>query len=912
MGRLTEEPTVTGRLHRGPHQDLLDTLPGTQGVSFVSLERAEKLGLCPSSRLPFTLRILAECTLRHAADPSLLDLAFLDRRPRAGVIEFYPARLLLQDFTGVPLMTDLASLRDATVARGGDAGRVNPRIPVDFVLDHALIAEHGGRPDARRLNERIEIERNRERFEFLKWCASAFDNIRLLPPGTGIMHQLNLEYLSSVVRTEAHGNHPLAIPDTLLGADSHTTMVGGLGVLGWGVGGLEAQAAMLGHPTLVSRPRVIGLRLEGELPPGTISTDLVLHICELLRKRGVTGAFVEAWGGGVARMPVETRATIANMAPEYGAAGVYFPIDGATLQYLRLTGRDEAHVRMVELFAKSQLLWQAADAPTDPSIYDAVIEFDLSSVEPSLAGPTSPQQRVALAAVRDSFERAFGQPRDEVLSTNTNGSSTQTIHRDRPLRDGDVVIAAITSCTNTANPKAMIAAGLLARNAVKRGLGVKPWVKPSFAPGSRVVSTYMSAAGLQRDLDALGFHVIGFGCTTCNGNSGPLAAGLEQDIVARDLTAVAVLSGNRNFEGRIHPLVSAAYLASPALVIVHALTGTVLCDLTREPVGIGADGHHVMLSDIWPADAEIAELSACVTAEQYRTAYGNELTGHAGWQTVASPTGMHYPWRPDSTFLAPLPLDAFAGDAAGDVIAGARALAILGDGITTDHLSPNGEIRPNSPAAIYLDRHGVAAQQFGTYAARRGHYAVAIRGTFANAHLRNEMVDGARGGITVLQPDGERCSIFDAAQAYLARGVPTIIVAGKSYGSGSSRDWAAKGLRCLGVRAVLAELFERIHRSNLVAVGILPLRFPDGVDRTSLALSGRETFTLRGLNAGIAVGGELSLDVTGQSGAVNTVRIGIDIETEHERHLLRAGGLFSVLLRELGSDDGAAETGFHS
>ncbi len=505
---------------RSPHEDLLDTLPGdAQGVGFVSLERAERLGLCRTSRLPFTLRILAECALRHAADPSLLDLSFLDRRPRAGIIEFHPARLLLQDFTGVPLMTDLASLRDATAARGGDPRRVNPKVPVDFVLDHALIAEYGGRPDARDLNERIEIERNRERFEFLKWCAGAFDNIRLLPPGSGIMHQLNLEYLASVVRTEKRAGRSLAMPDTLLGADSHTTMVGGLGVLGWGVGGIEAQAAMLGHPTLVSRPRVIGLRLEGELPPGTISTDLVLHICELLRAHDVTGAFVEAWGDGVAQMPVETRATIANMAPEYGAASVYFAIDDATLRYLRLTGRDAEHVQRVESFAKAQLLWQAPDSPADASIYDAVIDFDLSSVEPSLAGPSRPQQRVALSAVSVSFERSFGQPRDQVLPTPANRTSPDI--RDRPLRDGDVVIAAITSCTNTANPKAMIAAGLLARNVAKHGLGVKPWVKTSFAPGSRVVSTYMSAAGLQRDLDALGFHVIGFGCTTCNGNLVP-------------------------------------------------------------------------------------------------------------------------------------------------------------------------------------------------------------------------------------------------------------------------------------------------------------------------------------------------------------------------------------------------------
>jgi aconitate hydratase len=899
---------VTGKRHRSPHDDLLDTLPGDlQSASFVSLERAETLGLCAASRLPFTLRILAENALRHAADLSQIDLAFLGQRPRAGVVEFYPARLLLQDFTGVPLMTDLASLRDAIAARGADPRTVSPALPVDFVLDHALIAEYGGRPDARDLNERIEIERNRERFEFLKWCAGAFDNIRLLPPGTGIMHQLNLEYLSLVVRTEDFANRTLAIPDTLLGADSHTTMVGGLGVLGWGVGGIEAQAAMLGHPTLVSRPRVIGLRLQGELPPGAISTDLVLHVCQLLRKHDVTGAFVEAWGDGVARMPVETRATIANMAPEYGAASVYFAIDEATLHYLRLTGRDEEHVRRVESFAKSQLLWHAPDSSTGPSIYDAVIDFDLSSVEPSVAGPARPQQRVALSAVSDSFERAFAQPSVQSLSKNASRASLEPTDRRRPLRDGDVVIAAITSCTNTANPTAMIAAGLLARNAVQRGLSVKPWVKTSFAPGSRVVSAYLSAAGLQRALDALGFQLIGFGCTTCNGNSGPLAAGLEQDIITRDLTAVAVLSGNRNFEGRIHPLVRAAYLASPALVIAYALAGTVLCDLTRDPIGMDADGRPVRLSDIWPADVEIEELSACVTADQYRNVYAKDLTGHARWREVASPTGMHYPWRADSTFLAPLPLDEFGGNgAAGDVIGGMRALAIFGDGITTDHLSPNGGIRTDTPAAAYLAEHGVAPRDFGTYAARRGHYAVAIRGTFANPHLRNEMLNGVRGGLTILLPDGKRCSIFEASQSYRARRVPTLIIAGKSYGSGSSRDWAAKGLRCLGVRAVLAESIERIHRSNLVAVGILPLVFLNGINRTSLALTGRETFRLRGLSAGTAPGGVLWLDVIRESGATDPVAIGIDLETERERHLLRAGGLFSVLLRELTASGGAA------
>ena len=834
-------------------------------------------------------RILAECALRRAADPASLELRRLDHRPRGGIIEFHPARLLLQDFTGVPLMTDLASLRDAVAEKGGDPGRVNPKIPIDFVLDHALIAVHGGRPNARELNERIEIERNRERFEFLRWCAQAFDNIRLLPPGAGIMHQLNLEYLSSVVRVEPWENGFLAMPDTVMGTDSHTTMVGGLGVLGIGVGGIEAEGAMLGHPMLLSRPRVVGLRLSGSLPAGTVATDFVLHVAERLRKHGVTGAFVEACGSGVDNMPVETRATIANMAPEYGAVGVYFPIDDMTLRYLRLTGRDEALIRRVEAYAKCQMLWRHPDTPFDGSLYDEVIDFDLSTVETSLAGPSRPEQRVSLSGVRASFERAFGA-----------SDQTPAAVPGHSLANGDVVIAAITSCTNTANPSAMLAAGLFARNAARLGLRVKPWVKTSFAPGSLVVRKYMQAAGLQDGLDALGFQIVGFGCTTCNGNSGPLAPGLEDDIAARGIQGVAVLSGNRNFEGRIHPLVRAAYLASPALVIAYALTGSVMCDLTRDPIGVTANGRSIMLSEVWPSDAEVATLASVVSAEKYRDVYRGGSLGHSGWQNISGPAGAHYPWRSDSTFLGPLPRDELArGGVTENSIEGIRVLAVFGDGVTTDHLSPNGAIRPHSPAADYLAEGGVKPDDFGTYSARRGNHAIAVRGTFANAHLVNEMVGGARGGITVLWPEGRICSIFEAGGIYGARGVPTIVIAGKSFGSGSSRDWAAKGQRYLGVRAVLAESFERIHRSNLVHVGILPLLFAPGAGRKSLALTGRETFGLRGLAEGIALGGTLWLDVRREGGSMDTIEVGIDLETEREQRLLRAGGLLPILLNEL-------------
>ncbi len=882
-----------------PSTALLRTLPGEPGVSFVSLEHAESEGLCPSSRLPFTLRILAECALRHTTDPASLSLRGLADRPRTGIIEFHPTRLLLQDFTGVPLMTDLASLRDAVAAKGGDPGRVNPRIPIDFVLDHALIAVHGGRADARALNERIEIERNRERFAFLKWCAQAFDNVRLLPPGAGIMHQLNLEYLSSVVRIEPSECGLLAMPDTVMGTDSHTTMVGGLGILGLGVGGIEAEGAMLGHPTLLSCPRVVGLRLEGALPAGTGATDLVLHVAERLRRHGLKGAFVEAFGAGVDGMPVETRATIANMAPEYGAAGVYFPIDDMTLRYLRLTGRDDALMRRVETYAKCQLLWRDPAAPVDASIYDEVVEFDLSRVEPSLAGPNRPEQRVSLSGLRGSFERVFPAAEPAPAPAPAPAEAEAEAASGRPFANGDIVLAAITSCTNTANPSAMLTAGLLARNVARHGLAPKPWVKTSFAPGSLVVREYLAAADLQDGLDALGFQIIGFGCTTCNGNSGPLAPGLEEEIVARGIQGVAVLSGNRNFEGRVHPLVRAAYLTSPALVIAYALMGSVLCDLTRDPIGVDRSGRKIMLSDVWPSDAEVAALSSVVSAEKYRGVYSKPL-GHAGWNDIQGPAGTLYPWPAGSTFLRPLPREELDRDgASGDSIEDIHVLAMFGDGITTDHLSPNGAIRPGSPAADFLASEGVAPGDLGNYSARRGNHEIAVRGTFANAHLVNEMLGGARGGNTILWPDARACSIFEASCTYAARGVPTMIVAGKAFGSGSSRDWAAKGQRYLGVRAVLAESFERIHRANLVNVGILPLLFAPGVGRKSLGLTGRETYRLCGLSDGVEPGGKLALDVRREDGSIDTIEVGIDLETARERQLLRAGGLLPVLLGEL-------------
>ena len=871
---------------------LLADLPGHPEIRYVSLAAGEKLGLCQASKLPFTLKILAECALRLGGDARALTPA---GRPRSGTVEFRPSRLLLQDFTGLPLMTDLASLRDELAERGCDPTLVNPRLPVDFVCDHALIAVHGGRDDARTLNERIEIERNRERFEFLKWCGAAFDNVRVIPPGSGIMHQLNLEWLSTVVRIETIAGQRIAMPDTLLGTDSHTTMVNGLGVLGWGVGGLEAQAAMLGHPALITAPRVVGLRLSGAVRPGVTSTDLVLRVAEVLRNFGVIGQFVEAFGSAVAALGVETRSTIANMAPEYGATSVYFPLDGEALRYLRLTGRSSEQVALVEAYAKAQGLWRDEADAGDAALYDAVVDLDLATVVPAMAGPTRPDQYTPLAQVPATFAAAFP-PRAAIEPPRSSGSAPKM------LVDGDIVIAAITSCTNTSNPHAMLAAGLMARNARRRGLKPAPWVKTSFAPGSRVVADYLSAAGLTADLDAMGFQVIGFGCTTCNGNSGPLHEGLEQQIAERDIASVAVLSGNRNFEGRIHARVRAGYLCSPALVIAAAIAGSIHVDLSDDPLGFDAAGAPVRLADIWPSDEDIGGLLQVVTAERFRKAYVSGAEGHSGWSAIEAPSGVRYPWRADSTFVGRSPFaQALGGPGLGtsDAMTGFRALAILGDSINTDHLSPNGGILPDTPAARFLAERRVPAAEHGTYAARRGHHEIGVRSALANAHVRNEILGGERGSFTRLMPERQRMSIFDASQVYVERGIPTLIIAGRGYGSGSSRDWAAKGVRYLGVRAVVAQSFERIHRSNLIGVGVLPLTFPSGVDRRTLALTGDETFALVGLDDGLRVGGRLVLHIDRVDGEIDRVPVDLAVETAHEVAILRAGGLVPVLLGEL-------------
>ena len=871
-----------------PHPDLLEVLPGSGGaIRYVSLEKAERSGLGSFSRLPRTLKILAECALRRSTNLTKLDLKRFSERPRGGTVEFYPARLLLQDFTGIPLMTDLASLRDAVAERGHDPALVNPKVPIDFVVDHSLVAVFGGRADAMARNEAFEIAKNRERFEFLKWCSTAFANVRLIPPGSGIMHQLNLEWLACVVRIERTSSGVLAFPDTLLGTDSHTPMVGGLGVLGWGVGGLEAQAAMLGHATLVTSPRVVGLRLCGQLKSLVTATDLVLHVTELLRNFGVTGSFVEVFGDAMVTLPLETRATLANMAPEYGATSVYFPIDHETLRYLRLTGRDALLISHVEAYGKEQGLWGEGHESAKTENYDALVELDLSAVEPCLAGPSRPEQRVKLADVPSSFA-------DFLNMGKTRRDEPATL--PRLLENGDVVIAAITSCANTANPGVMLAAGLLARNAVQRGLRVKPWIKTSLAPGSRVVSAYLAAAGLQKSLDALGFQPVGFGCTTCNGNSGPLSAEISEQITGRNIAAVAVLSGNRNFAGRIHPLIRASYLASPALVIAYAIAGTVLSDLTYTPLGIDNQGCPVMLSDIWPSDMEVAELASNVSSNLYRDTYRRASLGHAQWENIAGPMGTLYPWQAGSTFIGPSPIITRAGHRLPDIINGIRPLAIFGDAVSTDHISPNGAILKGTPAAQFLTECGISAEDFGSYAARRGHYEVALRGTFANPHLQNEMLPGRLGSVTLLMPEERPTPLYEAGMAYVARGTPTVIIAGRNYGSGSSRDWAAKGPAYLGVIAILAESFERIHRSNLVGTGILPLTFLPGVTRKTLALDGSEQFRLRGIQPGLTVGGHLSLDILRKDNSSETIIVALNLETEHEARVLQAGGLLPVLL----------------
>ena len=861
------------------------------------------------AHLPYSIKVLLENLLRHedgrhvhASDIEAV-AAWASKQaagtPVSPEIAFTPERVLMQDFTGVPAVVDLATMRDALAAMDGDPTRINPLVPVELVIDHSVIAESTGTTSSFATNVDIEYQRNFERYQLLRWAQDAFDKFRVVPPGTGICHQVNLEYLSRVVFRTEDGQ---AFCDTLVGTDSHTTMVNGLGVLGWGVGGIEAEATMLGQPLTMLVPPVVGLRLTGELPTGTTATDLVLTIAELLRRHGVVGKFVEVHGPGLAQLPLENRATIGNMSPEYGATCVIFPIDSVTIDYLRFTGREQSHVALIEAYAKEQGLFHEPGGP-EP-VFSESVELDLSTIEPSLAGPARPQDRVALTDAKSGFRAAIS---DRSGHADENGAGLRIARArledgsDVEVADGHVVIAAITSCTNTSNPQVMLAAGLLAKKAVEKGLVSKPWVKTSLAPGSRVVMDYYDRAGLTAPLETLGFNLVGFGCTTCIGNSGPLLDGVTDAVNAGDLSVAAVLSGNRNFEGRIHPDVRLNYLASPPLVVAYALAGTIDLDLTTEPLGNDTSGQPVYLRDIWPTEQEVADaIRQAVTSEMFRDRYRSVFTGDDRWRQMDVSAGATFAWDPESTYVLRPPFFSGLGrdPALVQDIAGARVLAVLGDSVTTDHISPAGSIRPSSPAGRYLDEHGVEQRDFNSYGARRGNHEVMMRGTFANVRLRNLLVPGIEGGVTRHLPDGEQMSIYDAAMRYQDEQVPLVLLAGAEYGSGSSRDWAAKGPALLGVRAVIAESFERIHRSNLVGMGILPLQFAEGQSMSSLGLRGEETFDIRGLDAFAA--GEVPKEITVRANGVEfsaRVRIDTPMEAEYFRH----GGILPYVLRQLAS-----------
>ncbi len=859
------------------------------------------------SRLPFSLKVLLENLLRFEDGRTVRvdDIkglaAWLNERRSSQEIGYRPARVLMQDFTGVPAVVDLAAMREAMKDLGGDPRKINPLAPVDLVIDHSVAVDHFGTPDALGKNTEIEMQRNRERYEFLRWGQTAFENFRVVPPGTGICHQVNLEYLAQTVWTREVDGRTIAYPDTLVGTDSHTTMVNGLGVLGWGVGGIEAEAAMLGQPISMLVPEVIGFRLTGELREGTTATDLVLTVTQMLRARGVVGKFVEFCGPGLDHLSLADRATIANMAPEYGATCGFFPVDRETLRYLEFTGRSPERVALVEAYARAQGLWR--DENTPEPVFTDCLELDIGTVESSLAGPKRPQDRVPLSEAASAFAQAL----DETFAKADDRERTVAVPgSDMQLGHGDVVIAAITSCTNTSNPSVMMAAGLLARKARARGLTAKPWVKTSLAPGSQVVAEYLKAAGLQDDLDALGFNIVGFGCTTCIGNSGPLPAPISAAIHDGDLVCCAVLSGNRNFEGRISPDVKANYLASPPLVVAYALAGSLNIDITRDPLGEDADGNPVYLRDIWPSNAEIrAVVERDLTPEMFRARYADVFSGTPEWQQIRTAEGLTYDWNEDSTYVRLPPFFESMGPNVEEVrdIEGARILALLGDSITTDHISPAGAIKKDGPAGAYLLAHGVPEAEFNSFGSRRGNHEVMMRGTFANIRLRNEMAPGTEGGVTRIMPDGELASIFDAAMTYRERRVPLVVIAGKEYGTGSSRDWAAKGTRLLGVRAVIAESFERIHRSNLLGMGVLPLQFRDGVTRKTLGLDGSEVIDIRGLAGTLEPGITVSAGITRADGRRDEVELLCRIDTEDELEYYRNGGILHYVLRDLASGD---------
>ncbi|TDL93626.1 aconitate hydratase AcnA [Stutzerimonas stutzeri ATCC 17588 = LMG 11199] len=862
-------------------------------------EAAAQLG--DISRLPTSLKVLLENLLRWedgetVRGEDLQSLArWLQTQSSEQEIQYRPARVLMQDFTGVPAVVDLAAMRDAVAKAGGDPQKINPLSPVDLVIDHSVMVDRFGSDQAFEQNVEIEMQRNGERYEFLRWGQQAFDNFSVVPPGTGICHQVNLEYLGQVVWTREENGETVAYPDTLVGTDSHTTMINGLGVLGWGVGGIEAEAAMLGQPVSMLIPEVIGFRLSGKLNEGVTATDLVLTVTQMLRKHGVVGKFVEFYGPGLDHLPLADRATIGNMAPEYGATCGFFPVDQITIDYLRLTGRDEERIALVEAYSKAQGMWRDSDSP-DP-VFTATLELDLSQVRPSVAGPKRPQDRVTLGDIGANFDLLL-----ETAGRQAQADSAVPVAGENfQLKHGAVVIAAITSCTNTSNPNVLMAAGLVAKKAVERGLKRQPWVKSSLAPGSKVVTDYLERAGLTRYLDQLGFNLVGYGCTTCIGNSGPLPDAIGQAITDNDLIVSSVLSGNRNFEGRVHPLVKANWLASPPLVVAFALAGTTRIDMDREPLGYDGQNQPVYLKDIWPSSTEIAEAVARIDGEMFRSRYADVFSGDEHWQKIPVSAGDTYQWNAGSSYVQNPPYFKDIGQPPTPPadVENARILALFGDSITTDHISPAGNIKASSPAGLYLQSLGVAPDDFNSYGSRRGNHEVMMRGTFANIRIKNEMLGGEEGGNTLYQPSGEKLSIYDAAMRYQAEGVPLVVIAGKEYGTGSSRDWAAKGTNLLGVKAVIAESFERIHRSNLIGMGVLALQFVGEQTRQSLGLNGTEKLSIRGLGADIKPRQLLTVDVERADGSRDSFQVLSRIDTLNEVHYFKAGGILHYVLRQL-------------
>lgn len=865
---------------------------------YFSLPAAEQAGLAGLSSLPCSLKILLENLLRHEDnltvtidDIKALTLWLKDKKSDRE-IAYRPARVLMQDFTGVPAVVDLAAMRDAIKKMGGDPDRINPLSPVDLVIDHSVQVDEYGTHAALAVNSKLEMERNRERYEFLRWGQKAFQNFRVVPPDTGICHQVNLEFLAKTVWTDQINGKNIAYPDTLVGTDSHTTMINGLGVLGWGVGGIEAEAAMLGQPISMLIPEVVGVKLSGKLSEGVTATDLVLTLTNILRKKGVVGKFVEYFGPGLHDLSLADRATIANMAPEYGATCGFFPIDQATINYLRLTARDEQLISLVEAYAKAQGMWHDKNSP-DPVFTDTV-ELDLSTVGPSLAGPKRPQDRVTLPEMNENFDKLLAEL-NRLEDKTTSYPTTEPFE----LHHGDVVLAAITSCTNTSNPSVLMAAGLLAKKAVEQGLKPRPWVKASLAPGSQVVTRYLEEAGLQTYLDAMGFDLVGYGCTTCIGNSGPLPDAVSKTVMENDMVVSAVLSGNRNFEGRIHPLIKANWLASPPLVVAFALAGTTQIDLTQDPIGFSEEGHPVYLKDIWPSNAEVAEAVSKVSNKMFREQYADVFSGTLDWQAMKTPDSETYAWQNDSTYIQHPPFFADMKAIPEKIhdIKNASILAILGDSITTDHISPAGSIKKDSPAGKYLLSQDVGVNDFNSLGARRGNHEVMMRGTFANIRIKNEMVPGIEGGFTKYIPTGDVMSIYDAAMEYQKTHTSLVVIAGKEYGTGSSRDWAAKGPKLLGVNAVIAESYERIHRSNLIGMGILPLQFMDNMTRKTLELIGDEKIDILGLDENIKPGMTMKAVIHRQDGSRIEIPVLCRIDTVNEVEYYRNGGILQYVLR---------------